>query len=70
MLNAIPYRDPQDAPIVCACNRCGKELYAWEIREGEWGQILCPECEEEEYGEKDHPNSTSPRTERVWCRTA
>ena len=48
MLNAIPYRDPQDAPVVCVCDRCGKELYAWEVREGEWGQLLCPECEKKE----------------------
>ena len=49
MLNAMPYRDVQLQPLVAVCDRCGKELYEWECREGEWGEILCPECEEAEF---------------------
>ena len=51
MLNAMPYRDVQLQPLVAVCDRCGKELYEWEVREGEWGETLCPECEEAEYGQ-------------------
>lgn len=49
MLSIDPLRDKQDVPYAAVCDRCGKELYAWEVREGEWGEILCPECEEAEF---------------------
>ena len=49
MLSIDPLRDKQDVPHAAVCDRCGKELYEWEVREGEWGEILCPECEEAEF---------------------
>ena len=49
-VNAIPYYDLQDTPYATVCDQCGKELYKFEVREGELGKTLCLECEEEKYG--------------------
>ena len=56
-MNAIPCRDIQLEPLVAVCDRCGKELYAWEVREGDWGETLCPECEEEEFWTENEKSS-------------
>ena len=46
-----PYRDAQDVIAPGVCERCGGDVYPYEVREGWAGEILCPECWEEEYGE-------------------
>lgn len=49
MVDFRPLRDKQDVPYAAVCDRCGKELYEWEVREGWMGETLCPECEEAEF---------------------
>lgn len=46
-----PYRDAQDVIAPGVCERCGRDVYPYEMREDDWGLTLCPECWEEEYGE-------------------
>lgn len=53
-----PYRDAQDVIAPGVCERCGGDVYPYEVQEGWMGEILCPECWEEEYGEENYTHGS------------
>ena len=40
----LPPRDPQQIPPVCACCRCGDELYEEDVCYLIDEEVICPSC--------------------------
>lgn len=46
------FNDPQQAPPVAYCRRCGAELYRYDEFDPDWP--LCPECQPRTEEDEEH----------------